>query len=525
MKLPKVTLNIGTKLREFDVWITPSLGEIRDTEQFRKELEAVVQTFERLGDATGKFASPEQCKPNEIADAFIKSANELAFPDASAYLGELASLLFLVTGKSDNNAKCQLPLYLRDQVKLNSFPSIVKAKGKKTTITTKDGQIPRELKTKRYMDVVAALKSAPHHQKVFLDYFINFLISDENYISQLWSIGHSYFALKTFNKERDFLRPLVVFKIRGSVAATGGHVPEILLRARLTEWGLQPDIDFNLGDVPVSVLEKLTNGKGVSGSEVAEEIGIKKKQKTRAYDFVLPFKTPGTHRRVCIQSQFYAGDSGGVSHKNIGQTASSRAVVRAFAPDVFFVEYVDGAGYFSTLNGDLERLLEMEGTEFFQVRSAPIRLRRELQHAGFLVPLEIQQATYRVNNSTPSNVTALLLNEGYTEAEIGRCLKDCLERGLLIEERKKIAPRPEDRDTVRRYLLLDVAAVKGEDHDTITEQSGLVMVPGYGPFHGIKGLDLIKETKALAPGFTNELDKSELILADLDWLKAQKLTL
>ena len=57
------------------------------------------------------------------------------------------------------------------------------------------------------MEVVAALKSAPIRQKTFLDYFIKFLLSDEKYISQLWSIGHSYFTLKQFNKRTRLWQP------------------------------------------------------------------------------------------------------------------------------------------------------------------------------------------------------------------------------------------------------------------------------------------------------------------------------
>ena len=48
MRLPKPTLGIETKLREFDVWITPSL-EIRDTDQFKVESDAVAETFEAHG--------------------------------------------------------------------------------------------------------------------------------------------------------------------------------------------------------------------------------------------------------------------------------------------------------------------------------------------------------------------------------------------------------------------------------------------------------------------------------------------
>ena len=104
------------------------------------------------------------------------------------------------------------------------------------------------------------------------------------------------------------------------------------------------------------------------------------RRKTRAYDFVRPFNRPGWEQRIFIQCQFYAGDSGSVSHKNVDQTSTSRIKVRSQCAEPVFVEYVDGAGYFASLNGDLKNLLSMDDTtSFFQTRSAAIRLRREFQ--------------------------------------------------------------------------------------------------------------------------------------------------
>lgn len=37
-----------------------------------------------------------------------------------------ASLLYLVTGKSDNNVKCQLPVYLRNELGWSRFPRLVR---------------------------------------------------------------------------------------------------------------------------------------------------------------------------------------------------------------------------------------------------------------------------------------------------------------------------------------------------------------------------------------------------------------
>lgn len=525
MKLPKPEFDTATKLREFDVWITPSLGEIKDTAQFKAELAGIAQTFELMGEATGKFADLAHCDPNAITGKFIKHANTLAFPQAASTLSRFASVLFLVTGKSDNNAKCQLPLFLRDQVKLTSFPAVQKSRSRKNpSVTTTPGVIPRVLTSDKYMEAVAALKDAPQQQAVYLNHYVAFLLNDSAYVSQLWSIGHSYFALKSFGKEKDFLSPLVAFKVRGSVAATGGHDPEVLLRDRLIEWGLKTDVDYNPSDVTLATIKRIL---GIAEPRIAKVAGAKaKKAKSRAYDFVLPFKTPGTFRRVCVQSQFYAGDSGSVSHKNVDQTATSRTALRAVVPDAVLVEYVDGAGYFLSLNGDLEKLLEMDGTEFCQIRSAPIRLRRELQHAGFLMPLELQQATFRASDPTRKNVAKILAGEGYDEGEITRCLTDSLERGLIGEDTGKLTVPVAERDKVRRYLLLDVAAVEGKPPASEAEPlTGALMVPGYGPFHGIKLDELVKTAKRAAPRLASDISNSETLMADLRWLTEQKIGL
>lgn len=243
MKLPIPALPPATQLLEFDVWITPSLGEIRDTAKFKEQMEAVVRTFEAIGGVSDGFKDLKDCDPVAIADSFIDLTREKTEKEAVAIFGALASVLFLVTGKSDNNAKCQLPLFLRDEARWDSFPVVRKRKDtvvqkRKETVSLVSGPIPRELKAEKYLGLVAALRTHPDQQKRLLEQFVRFLLNDDACISQLWSIGHSYFMLKAFKKERDLLTPLVVFQIRGSVAASGGHDPEELLRKRLSEWGL-----------------------------------------------------------------------------------------------------------------------------------------------------------------------------------------------------------------------------------------------------------------------------------------------
>ena len=92
----------------------------------------------------------------------------------------------------------------------------------------------------------------------------------------------------------------------------------------------------------------------------------KKKVKTRAYDFALPYKLDQCPRQIFIQSQYYAGDSGSVSPKNVDQTTAARtAAKKIVGKDARFIEYVDGAGFFASLNGDLKSLLDMADTTSF----------------------------------------------------------------------------------------------------------------------------------------------------------------
>ena len=544
MKLPLPTLDLATQLLEFDVWITPSLGEIRDTERFREELAAVIQTFEALGVASQQFKDVKDCQPSVIADVFVGRIRGVPAEQALVTLQSLASVLFLVTGKSNNNAKCQLPLFLRDKARWEALPTVRRARSRQQLQTV---PIPRELKAEKYMGIVASLADYPDHQKRLLEQFISFLLSDNACIYQLWSIGYSYCMLKPCNKEKDLLTPLVVFQVRGSVAASGGHDPEDRLRQRMVEWGLVAESDFNSSDVVLTEVLRLLATSTVVESvtvepeepkqgtepaadvaeieepasvEVTEDAGGKRvRVKTRAYDFILPYHVPGWQPKVFIQSQFYAGDSGSVSHKNVDQTSTSRTAVLDILGTPRFVEYVDGAGYFSSLNGDLKVLLSMPTTaSFFQVRSAAVRLRRELQHAGFLVPIEVEHAVFRTGGSQ-AEVHRVLSGEGYAAGGIERCIKKCVNKGMLLTDGQRLSVAPARRDVARRYFLLDVAAVHGSPPAAPGDKlSGSLLVPGHGPFYGTKLDDLAAHALRLAPELKTDWSDPTIILGDIRWL-------
>ncbi len=510
MKLPVKVLSLQEQLQEFDIWITPSLGEIRDTAHFKHELDRIIAVFEALAAATNNFANIDSCKPAAIAETYIKIASQSG--DPSARLFDLASTLFLVSGKSDNNAKCQLPIYLRDRIDLTTFPR-VSGNGK-----VKEVAIPRVLKADAYMDVVAGLSIMPKRQADLLGAFVSFVLSDSGYMAQLWSIGQSFVAMKALGHHRELISPLVTFQVRGSVSASGGHVPEKMLREFMESWGLKPDSDFNINDAIIGV-DHLAVEKEAVGDEVDEE---NEPEKTRAYDFVLPFRVDGWDPHLLIQSQFYAGDSGSVSHKNVDQTSKSRQSVLAKLPGAKFIEYVDGAGYFASLNGDLKKLLSMQTTQsFIQVRTAPIRLRRELQAIGFLTPLEVAHAALATDGSA-DQVVLSLKTDGYAEDEILRAIKQALNVGMLS---RPLDTGPFDiqamhhRDLVRRYVLLDVTARQGAQLDPRNPAfKGHFIVPGYGPFHGLRLNELGRLALEAAPALKSDWNKPDVILGDIQWL-------
>ena len=131
MKLPIVEVSAQERLDEFDLWITPSLQEIQDTEKFREELEKVDRLIRRLGPATNNFSSIDSCSPEAIAatcvelieqEIAVSQSEEEKIATAIDLVESLSSLLFLVTGKSDNNLKCQFPVFLSQTEQRPDFP-------------------------------------------------------------------------------------------------------------------------------------------------------------------------------------------------------------------------------------------------------------------------------------------------------------------------------------------------------------------------------------------------------------------
>ena len=520
MKLPEWTANVDQDLEEFDIWLTPSLQEIQSTEKFQSELDKIETIISSLGSSTNEFDCVEHCHPDVIGNTCVKVIENLIcnvenienkISISTDILEALASLLFLVTGKSDNNLKCQFPARLFQGTNRTTFPQRQSRNG---NISFADKELGRTLKSDKIAKIISEalvwsmqgndFSYLEEQAKWLLSRYVSSILQDDSSIRQFWALGRSYFSLKATNPgtEKALLAPIVTFKVRGSVSASGGHLPEEILREALEEWGLERGTDFNLEDVIVGDNENTDATK------------------TRAYDFALPYRTPGWNHALFIQCQFYAGDSGSVSHKVVDQTSASRTATLGKFPDASFVEYLDGAGYYASLNTDLRHMLSMATTKsFIQVRSLNIRLRRELQHIGFITPVEIEHAIMRSADKERSSVEKVLVEEGYTSQEIKRGLNYCMGKGFVQQTGSILEISDERLSVSRRLLIVDIVAKIGAKFASLDGLSGNILIPGYGPLFGAS-IELVSETiDEYAPNANYDRNS---FCSDMQWLCEQK---
>ena len=517
MQLKSGDLTLAQQLWEFDLWVTPALTDIRGTGRFRDELRRVLAVLDALTAGGGDDLPPDRYCASLVERAFVhldsltassRDAVEV-INEAEEFLNSLAVLLFLVTGKSDNNTKCQFPIYLRNKVGINSLPNVRMRKGKASLV---QDEVPRVLDSESYMTRIARLYAhgrlgleelqCDGQAKLLLLEFASLLLADAASRAQLSAFLNHYRRSNVNGEDASvLLTPLVIFQVRGSVAASGGHEPEEILRRYMQSWGMVREVDFNVNDVVLDV----EAGRLLESQTDAEE-PPHGRTKTRAYDFVLPFRTPSWTPQIFIQSQFYAGDSGSVSHKNVDQSSTSRLnATRLLAkawpggPLPRFLEYVDGAGYSASLNGDLKSLLSFPDTAgFFQIRSAPVRLRRELQQIGFLTPLEVAHSVLLTGNSVPA-IAARLQEEGYSAEEVRRGFTVAATTGFVIQTGELMTVAPAHMPVATLFLLLDLIARGGHSFDSLSNAAGVALVPGYGPYYGLTLVELEVEVRTHSP--------------------------
>ena len=94
---------------------------------------------------------------------------------------------------------------------------------------------------------------------------------------------------------------------------------------------------------------------------------------------------------------------------------------------------------------------------------ANVRLRRELQEIGYLVPVEIEHAIMRSNDCSLDEVKTLLSQEGYSDVEIERGLQYSLAKGFIFRSNEILSISCNRLDSARRLLVIDIVATVGDE--------------------------------------------------------------
>ena len=529
MRLRTENLETSKQLAEFDQWLTAKLGRVKDSEKFNAEIKSVCECIQSLSLYLDNFASYQSCSVEKLCDAVIDASYALVVGESFIddeqeifkFYESFFNLLFLTSGATDNNLKNHFLIKLKeDDVKplipkrgaslkmikyqLNEIPSTTKsdfiAKSLASCFVGSHEKYSYSVRTEPIFDLKLYLR-------ILLKEYTSLILEDYEETMQFWVICRSYMDLNRLSSElplgKYLLNSCTIFKVRGSVSASGGHITEDILREKLVGMGLRPHSDFNINDVTIGEEEIVEDGK--------------RKKKTRAYDFILPYKIDGwdPKPRLFIQSQFYAGDSGSVSHKVVDQTQSSRAFTLEKYPSARFVEYLDGAGYYAALRGDLAHMLSFEDTaSFFQVKSILVRLRRELQNIDFITPIEFEHSILVSDDGLKGSVIRRLKDDGYPMEEINRIASVCSELGYVFESGDKLEITPARIDIARRLLILDIAANNSYEITDVQRASlKYILVPGYGANQGILESELshlacsiCKQCLITAPVFSDDIE-------------------
>lgn len=529
MRLRNENLETSDQLSEFDQWLTAKLERIKDSDKFNAEIISLCDCIQSISYYLDDFSSYHLCNVDKLCDSVIDASESIVsgrsfFEDeqkVAEFYESFFNLLFLTSGATDNNLKNHFLIKLKEDdikpliPKRGNSKKLIKFRLTEIPSTTKSDFIAKSLAScfvgshNYYSDIVKTepIFDLKFYLRILIKEYTSLILEDDEEMMQLWAICRSYIDLNKLSDEiplgRYLLNSCTIFKVRGSVSASGGHITEDILRDKLMKMGLRPHTDFNVNDVTIGEEDIVEDGK--------------RKKKTRAYDFILPYSIVDWEPKpkLFIQSQFYAGDSGSVSHKVVDQTQSSRAFTLEKYPSARFVEYLDGAGYYASLRGDLAHMLSFDNTaSFFQVKSILVRLRRELQNIDFLTPIEFEHAILISDDGSKASVFHALEGDGYPMEEINRIASVCNDLGYVLESGDKLEIAPARIDIARRLLVLDIAANNSyEITDTQRASMKYLLVPGYGANKAILESELshlvcsiCKQCLITAPTFSDDVE-------------------
>lgn len=75
------------------------------------------------------FRNIQLCSANNLAEKLIPIINDKGMAEATSFLESICEVLYFATGKTDNNIKCQFPVYMKIVLEKDKIPK-VSSKGK-----------------------------------------------------------------------------------------------------------------------------------------------------------------------------------------------------------------------------------------------------------------------------------------------------------------------------------------------------------------------------------------------------------
>jgi hypothetical protein len=74
MKLPSTDKTLNSQLSEFDLWVTPSLGDIRDSDEFNDTFLEIQKGIDIIAEITNGYEGIETCSSQAISENLIKKS-------------------------------------------------------------------------------------------------------------------------------------------------------------------------------------------------------------------------------------------------------------------------------------------------------------------------------------------------------------------------------------------------------------------------------------------------------------------
>lgn len=204
MKLHKYTKTVDEKMSEFDIWVTPSLGEIRDMPQFQDNLDNMKFGFQAMAAITNSFRELQSCSSSRLAKNIVEYISGRKQEEQEKILNSICNVLLLVTGKTDNNLKCQYPLLLRNTYDISTYPQ------KNASGEWIEKNLPRTLQFDAVTKIILHLSEKVDVQEKFLESYIHLILSDEQYSEQLWCLGNAFCAQCELGNESSLLSPMMI---------------------------------------------------------------------------------------------------------------------------------------------------------------------------------------------------------------------------------------------------------------------------------------------------------------------------